>query len=355
MEAFVEPRSLPPGTSEITLLFHDPQSGREAPMKVLAYFPKSVDTGKPTDVLFVMHGVKRDAEAEFRRIIPLGSSRNTHSLLPETHNFVLLIPEFSNVLFPHRNAYNFGGMFEDEDPARPRARERWAFSAIESIFHAVESAAKLRTSGFHLFGHSAGAQFVHRYVAFANSSARACGAACPHRLVRAIAANAGSYTLPSFHERFPFGFGGLEARVSAHDLAAFVSAPLTVLLGELDTDPQHKHLPQDEAANRQGAHRVARGDHFFHSGQTCAATIGVPFGWTRHIVPGIGHSGTRMLQAHVKHLFPAESPGSSSHSISNNIASTHTTSHTTSTHITSAMAQSGGTVGVSRVVTLGKL
>ena len=65
-------------------------------------------------------------------------------------------------------------------------------------------------------------QFVHRYVAFANSSARACGAACPHRLVRAIAANAGSYTLPSFHERFPFGFGGLEARVSAHDLAAFV-------------------------------------------------------------------------------------------------------------------------------------
>jgi len=34
MEAFVEPRSLPPGTSEITLLFHDPQSGREAPMKV---------------------------------------------------------------------------------------------------------------------------------------------------------------------------------------------------------------------------------------------------------------------------------------------------------------------------------
>lgn len=59
-----------------------------------------------------MHGVKRDAEAEFRRTIPLGSSRNTHSLLPEQYNFVLLVPEFSNTLFPHRNAYNFGGMFE---------------------------------------------------------------------------------------------------------------------------------------------------------------------------------------------------------------------------------------------------
>ena len=79
-------------------------------LQVFAYFPKAVETGGSTSVIFVMHGVKRDAEEEFRRTIPLGASEET--LLPEEHNFVLLVPEFSAELFPKRNSYNFGNIFE---------------------------------------------------------------------------------------------------------------------------------------------------------------------------------------------------------------------------------------------------
>jgi hypothetical protein len=244
-------------------------------MRVFAYFPEAVQTGEPTNVLFVMHGVNRNAEETFRRIAtPRRHSAplDAHALLPEKYNFVLLVPEFSKELFPGRNAYNFGNVFQvrplqamlprhrtrslraaalahaqaclrahawafvplqGEDPSRPNPREVWSFSVIERMFGAIKSVGKLNAAGYVLFGHSAGAQFVHRLLAFA-SRASANGTEQGH-LLRAVAANAGSYTLPTFEERFPFGFGGLEALFSQEDLSAFVSAPLTVLLGQEDT------------------------------------------------------------------------------------------------------------------------
>ena len=124
-------------------------------------------------------------------------------------------------------------------------QRRWAFSAIDGIFAAITDAAQLNLNplGFNIFGHSAGAQFVHRYVAFINSSqsslashsaADAC-AVRPSPMLQAFAANAGSYMLPVFEQDFPFGVGGLETHFSRQTLAAFVGAPLTILLGADDT------------------------------------------------------------------------------------------------------------------------
>ena len=124
-----------------------------------------------------------------------------------------------------------------EDPSHPNPREVWSFTAIERIFRAVKLAARLNAAGYMLFGHSAGAQFVHRLVAFAHREAGAEQEEGQRtHLLRAVAANAGAYMLPTFEERYPFGFGGLE-EWSSKDLAAFVSAPLTVLLGQDDTGP----------------------------------------------------------------------------------------------------------------------
>jgi hypothetical protein len=79
------------------LWFHDPRSERPRPMRVFAYFTETVRTGKQTSVLFVMHGVHRNAEEIFQQIVPphKGGSREPLSkkhLLPELHNFVLLLP-----------------------------------------------------------------------------------------------------------------------------------------------------------------------------------------------------------------------------------------------------------------------
>jgi len=173
------------------------------------------------------------------------------------------------------------------------------------MFGAIKSVGKLNAAGYVLFGHSAGAQFVHRLLAF-SSRASANGTEQGH-LLRAVAANAGSYTLPTFEERFPFGFGGLEALFSQEDLSAFVSAPLTVLLGQEDTDPNHKHLPTDEAAQRQGTHRLARGHFFFNAALDPARTLETSCGWSLQTVPGVGHAGTRMLRRCLAagQLFPA--------------------------------------------------
>jgi len=110
---FVVPKSVPTGAGEVVFEFHDPASRRARPMRVFAYFPEAVQTGEPTNVLFVMHGVNRNAEETFRRIVK--ANRNpldSHVLLPEKYNFVLLVPEFSKELFPGRNAYNFGNVFQ---------------------------------------------------------------------------------------------------------------------------------------------------------------------------------------------------------------------------------------------------
>ena len=131
---------------------------------------------------------------------------------------------------------------QDEDPSRPNPREVWSFTAIERIFRAVKSAARLNAAGYVLFGHSAGAQFVHRLLAHRVAGAEQEEGGRTH-LLQAVAANAGSYMLPTFEEPFPFGFGALEKRVSKEDLAAFVAAPLTILLGQDDTGPRFAPPP----------------------------------------------------------------------------------------------------------------
>ena len=88
----------------------------------------------------------------------------------------------------------------DETAARVQAREVWAFTAIERMYSVIKTAAHLNTSGFSIFGHSAGAQFVHRYVAFVRSSLGKCKGEA-WQLEHAVAANAGSYTRPTFEEK----------------------------------------------------------------------------------------------------------------------------------------------------------
>ena len=112
------PRDSETYSGSAVLRFHDPRSERLRPMRVFAYFPEAVRTGKQTSVLFVMHGVHRNAEEMFQQIVPPDKSCSrdplvNKRLLPELHNFVLLLPEFSAALFPERNAYNFGNVFRN--------------------------------------------------------------------------------------------------------------------------------------------------------------------------------------------------------------------------------------------------
>jgi len=235
--------------------------------------PAGLTADRP--IVFVMHGVRRNA-SEYRD--------QWHELAKE-HKFLLVVPEFSDRLFPGAEAYNLGNVFDASGKPQPKAA--WSFSAIEPIFDEVRRRFRMTATGYALYGHSAGAQFVHRFLFHVPTA----------RVTRVVAANAGWYTMPVFNTDWPYGLRN--SVVKSADLAAALQLPVTILLGEQDIDPQHKSLNRSPEALMQGPHRFARGQTFFDSAADASARLGVPFGWQLLTVPDADHDNSLMAPAAV--------------------------------------------------------
>lgn len=226
-----------------------------------------------TPVVFVMHGVKRDADRYLAEWVPLA----------KRHGFIVVVPEFNQTSFPGSLGYNTGYFTERDGTPRPRAQ--WSFAAIEPLFDAVKARTGARVPRYALYGHSAGAQFVHRYVLFMPEA----------RLSRAVAANAGWYTRPDLTTVYPYGLGGTP--VGQKGLTRALDQPLTILLGTADTDIADPNLRTSHQANAQGPHRFARGLNFHEAGKATAARLVVPFRWHLEKVLGVGHNNGEMAVA----------------------------------------------------------
>lgn len=226
-----------------------------------------------TAVVIVMHGVNRDADRY----------RDEWAGLARDHGFIVIVPEFSRADFPGADSYNTGYFTAADGTPRPRAL--WSFAAIEPLFDTVRQRFGTQAERYTLYGHSAGAQFVHRFVMFMPEA----------RIGQAIAANAGWYTMPDLAVSFPYG--GKNAPMTEATLKAALATPLTVLLGTADTDTADPDLRTTPEANRQGPHRYARGQQFHAQGKAAALQLGAPFGWRVEDVPGVGHSNRLMAQA----------------------------------------------------------
>lgn len=241
-----------------------------APMAVFTYRPAQwTPQGR---VLLVMHGRGRDADRYRDEWV-------THA---EKANVLVVVPHFSNEKFPGRAAYNYGSAVTENGTPNPRAK--WSFGVMDIVFAEVRKRTGATRSTYALFGHSAGAQFVHRYLLMAEATSA--------DLI--ITANAGSYTMPDANVNFPFGIGN-----TALDDAALRKAfarPVVVLLGDQDIDPNHPSLPRDPEAMLQGPHRFARGNLFFSTAGKVSASLGAPFNWKLATVPGVGHSNRGMAE-----------------------------------------------------------
>ena len=199
-----------------------------------------------TKIVFVMHGQGRNGD----------EYRDQWSELAARYGFLLLVPTFGNRDFPGFESYNYGNVIGPDGRRRPPAQ--WAFTAIERLFDHVKATAGLTTPTYFIYGHSAGAQFVHRYLYFMPEA----------RVATAVAANAGWWTMPDRGVDFPYGL-----RASAIDermLRAMLARHLIVLLGTADTDPHADNLRRTPEALAQGPHRFARGNRFFESGKSAA-------------------------------------------------------------------------------------
>lgn len=227
-------------------------------------------------VVIVLHGVNRNAD---------DYARNWRALA-RRYGLRIYVPEFSDQAFPGAAHYNLGGI----GTGSPHA-----YAAIEPLFTAIAGRGG-EAGGYYLFGHSAGAQFVHRALLFEDLT----------RLNTAYAANAGWYTLPDATIAWPYGLGGVPVDDDA--VRHWTGQPLVVLLGERDNDPQHRHLRRTPEADAQGPHRYARGTFFVETARDRAAALGTPFGWTVNSVPGVAHDNAGMARAAAS-LIRAEAHG----------------------------------------------
>lgn len=253
--------------------FADPALGAGAAMSVHYHCPD--DVGADAPIVFLLHGLDR-AAAFFR------DCWVEHA---ERFGFVVVAPEFDAARFPDIAHYNYGNVRAPEHEGGSfEARERWTFLVLDRLFPAVREAVGSRRTTFSLFGHSAGAQFVHRYVALTGGAL----------VDLAVCGNAGWYMMPDRGLPYPAGLGGLA--VSDDDLRAYLAKPIVLLLGEADNDPAGIGLPSSPAAAAQGPHRLARGRYYFEFCRREAERVNAAFAWRLVTVPGVGH-GDREIAA----------------------------------------------------------
>lgn len=261
------------------------------PLTVHVYRPSQFDstTGR---IWFVMHGTRRDAERYLQHAAPLA----------EHYRVLALALEFSRKDYPSGDAYTLGVVSEGRADARAAAESRWRrplampYADIEQTFSAVRLVLQSQQPGYFIFGHSAGAQFVHRLLTFVP---------CP-RVLSAVAANAGWYTLPTMDERlppFPYSLRGTPREF--HDLRPVLGAPLTILLGTRDTrnSEEDPHLRASAGAMLQGPNRLERGRFYHRLGVQAAHHANVRLGWQLQLAEGAGHDVAEVMAPAAQRLF----------------------------------------------------
>lgn len=266
-------RTIHPGRGEFTFDSYQPLSDR--PVNV--YYVAPPDPAR-AQVLIVMHGVARDSR----------DYRVDWEQIARDRNVLVLLPEFSEEYYPGPAAYNTGNVVDEDGDRLPP--EQWTFNIVEALFDFVVHDLRSSATDYALFGHSAGAQFVHRFVEFMPR----------HRARVVVAANAGWYTMLDDSVPFPYGLGGI--RVREHNLGPALASNLVVMLGADDIDPNDESLRRDDLSDRQGHNRLERGMNFFQSARTVAQSTGLPFRWRLRVVPGMAHDHAEAAEAAVSFL-----------------------------------------------------
>ncbi|MGE0355356.1 MAG: hypothetical protein AB7P08_00435 [Burkholderiales bacterium] len=251
-----------------SFVFNDKRGHADRQVRVYTYRPRQCDSTCP--ILFVMHGRKRNASAY----------RDYWELPADRHGFLVIAPEFAERQWPKAAAYSLG------DVADNASREKWSYSVIEHLFDEMRDGQK----DYRIFGHSAGAQFVHRMLLLLPDN----------RASAAIVANAGWYLMPEWRgdkvaAKYPYSL--VESPAGERELRQALARKVFVLLGEADTKTDDPDLERSDGAMKQGANRVERGENFFGAASGAAAALGVKLGWELSYVPGVGHEGGKMSAA----------------------------------------------------------
>jgi pimeloyl-ACP methyl ester carboxylesterase len=213
-----------------------------------------------------------------------GLARDNALPLAKAGCALVVAPLFDEARFP-RWAYQFGGLGELSEGDgrrlfRLKPRERTTGQLVLDLIGALRTGEGSPGMPYSLLGHSAGAQFLGRFAAF-----------FPNEAHRIVLANPGSYVMPTWERKYPYGFGGLPM-VSEADRERYLASPIVILLAERDTG--RKGLDKSPGAERQGSTRYERGHATYDFAKAKTAEDGLAFGWSLVEVSGLGHGSAKL-------------------------------------------------------------
>ena len=246
------------------------------------FVAKPSKVNKATRLVVVMHGRKRNAE----------EYRDQWIEAAKELNLLVIVPEFSEENFPQVWGFNYGNIkTAQSEPIEPKLH---AYSAIDPLANEALETFKLKSNNWGIYGHGAGAHFVHRYVLHHPEA--------NHTL--AIAANLGWY-LSMTDQEWPFGL--TNSGIDAAQLKQAFGKYFLLMLGKADisTKPNSPYVKEHwDTINLQGEHRLARGRNFFKSAVKKSKEVDQFFKWGMVEVPTTkGHSNTKQMVPYAAEMF----------------------------------------------------
>ena len=246
---------------------YEPLSNK--PFNIHYYIPSTINqTTAP--ILFIFPGTDRNADDYLETWITLADQKGV----------MVFAFEFSVDYYPMSTNYQTGFILDEN--GNLNNEDVWTFSVIEPVFDFIKTSLVNNTNSYNMFGHSAGGQFVHRFVQFKPNS----------RVNYAISANAGWYTVPDTSVDFPYGLKN--TGISNEDLQNSYLKNLEIHLGQNDNDPNDPALRKTTEANLQGSHRLSRGRYFVNQSDSISQSLNFPSSWVKKELENVGHEQQKM-------------------------------------------------------------
>ncbi|MDP5137861.1 alpha/beta fold hydrolase [Rheinheimera baltica] len=211
----------------------------------------------------------------------------------EKYGLIIIAPAFDNERFGNLSQ-GYGGY------RNLFGKYIGADDFVHQLVEQYRSKTQTGASQFYLYGHSAGGQFVARYVV-----------THPERVIKAVISAAGRYSYPDDRVPWPYGAGRLNKKISWDSGAVVrherVSPQLLnyakaadktqIVIGALDTKAQDRRAAHIGSNRIEFAHSWAEAVNDLATHYDMKANIKV------HLVAGIGHDSAKLTPKAASLLF----------------------------------------------------